>query len=226
MIQYCLPITATSQEQVLKTIDESRGEYQFFEVWLDYLDDLDDAFVDNLASLYGESIILLFRRKGLEHIRLSMPRREFFIRELSGTAAYLDLDITTQQNEIEFITRERLSLRKIISYHNYELTPADAELEKILDAIGTHSPAVIKIATMCRCAEDAVRLLQWGLRLKAQKKEYIVLGMGPWGAATRIFGTLWGNKVIFAPHGEADASAPGQLSLAQLREIFKALRLE
>jgi 3-dehydroquinate dehydratase len=48
--------------------------------------------------------------------------------------------------------------------------------------------------------------------------------MGPHGAVTRIFGTLWGNAFIFAPESDNERSAPGQLTHDQLAGIFQALQ--
>lgn len=47
--------------------------------------------------------------------------------------------------------------------------------------------------------------------------------MGEFGIITRIFGTIWGNEMIFAPKSIEGASAPGQLTKKQLEDIFKAL---
>ena len=47
--------------------------------------------------------------------------------------------------------------------------------------------------------------------------------MGEFGTITRIFGTLWGNEMIYAPKEKKNASAPGQLTKIQLETIFKEL---
>jgi 3-dehydroquinate dehydratase len=68
-----------------------------------------------------------------------------------------------------------------------------------------------------------LKLLLLQQNLKAQNKKHIVLGMGEFGTITRVFGTLWGNELIYAPISKGEASAPGQLTKQELENIFKDL---
>jgi 3-dehydroquinate dehydratase type I len=77
---------------------------------------------------------------------------------------------------------------------------------------------------MCQTEQDALRLLQLLLELKAKNQRCIILGMGEHGITTRIFGTLWGNELIFAPETLAEQSAPGQLTRQQLDNITAILK--
>jgi 3-dehydroquinate dehydratase len=59
--------------------------------------------------------------------------------------------------------------------------------------------------------------------LKTKGVRYIVSGMGGYGVVTRVFGTLWGNEMVFAPRSKDGRSAEGQLTRQQLESIFKEL---
>ncbi|RMG43483.1 MAG: type I 3-dehydroquinate dehydratase [Candidatus Dadabacteria bacterium] len=48
--------------------------------------------------------------------------------------------------------------------------------------------------------------------------------MGEHGKITRVFGTLWGNFLIYAPVNQAFATAKGQLNMDQLKTIFSILK--
>ena len=111
----------------------------------------------------------------------------------------------------------------LLSYHNYDSTPSDDELLKIITTMEKYHPMIYKIATLCQTEQDAIRLLELQQALKQQKKKHIVLGMGEYGTITRIFGSLWGNEMIFAPKEKSEASAPGQLTKKQLKKIFTEL---
>ena len=104
------------------------------------------------------------------------------------------------------------------------MTPEDNKLREIIDIMDEYRPTVYKIATMCTNERDALRLLQLLLELKKRNLKYILLGMGKSGVITRIFGTLWGNEMIFAPRVSIEQSAPGQLTRNQLENIFKELK--
>jgi 3-dehydroquinate dehydratase-1 len=88
----------------------------------------------------------------------------------------------------------------------------------------TFDPCIFKIATYCNSPLDAIRLLELGEVIRARGKKSIILGMGPNGLATRIFGTLWGNELCYAPLENAEASAPGQISLEEFEKIFMIIK--
>jgi 3-dehydroquinate dehydratase type I len=116
-----------------------------------------------------------------------------------------------------------LKVNLIASYHNYQETPDTLQLRRIIDIMKPYRPAVYKLSTLCQTEEDALRLLQQLLELKAKGVRAIVSGMGGPGAVTRVFGALWGNEMVFAPLSEEGRSAPGQLTRQQLETIFKEL---
>jgi len=96
-------------------------------------------------------------------------------------------------------------------------------LQGIVADMEKYKPAVYKIATMCKSKVDALLLLNLLLFLKSKKRRFIVLGMGKEGVITRVFGTLWGNELVFAPETRAKQSAPGQLTRAQMKQIMRVL---
>ena len=222
-MQYCLPIRCETKQEVLRVIEENSHLYQFFEVWLGTITDIDDGFLKLITSLHGDRLIVLFRKKDLE-IPFSIEQQRFYLKEISGSDALLDLDIRAQRDLLEFVRDEKLALKLIASFHDYKETPAEKELFKTLGEMEKYLPSVVKVSTYCNSPSDAVRLLALGLTLKEEGKEYIILGMGPHGAATRIFGTLWGNKLVFAPREEAHASAPGQLTRGTLETVLGLLK--
>jgi 3-dehydroquinate dehydratase type I len=222
--KYCLPIIERRKTDVLGQIARNRSGYVWFEVWLDYVEGADEQFVSELADKYPDQILLVFRRERLAPMQMSQTGRLKLLRALDGAAVVVDLDVASQQAEFDAIKAERLNVQTVGSYHNYDETPADAELQDIVTRICEHQPAIVKIATACRSEDDALRLLQLQLRLKAQGQRHVVLGMGQPGVITRIFGALWGNEFTFAPNTAAEASAPGQLTRPQLDAIFEHLR--
>lgn len=222
--KYCLPIIKNKKSEVIEVIHSNMAYYSYFEVWLDYIDEIDNAFVEQLVDLLGEKLILLFRRQKLEKIRMNLEKRLKIVSLLESSQSLIDLDIFNQKDELEHIKSNQLEVKTIVSYHNYETTPENEKLKKIVDTMSKYKPTAYKIATMCVNQKDALRLLQLLLEMKERGLRYIVLGMGELGAITRIFGTLWGNEMIFAPKTSTEQSAPGQLTRDQLEAIFKELR--
>jgi|SRR5665213_2153103 len=222
-IDYCLPIIKGAKADVLETIRNNDVEYSYFEVWLDYVDGVDEAFINQLVELAGKKLVLLFRRQNLEPINMPAEQRFDILSQLDKTPVLVDLDITTQLAELDYARGHNLTLKTIVSYHNYEQTPDSARLEAIIGTIGGYQPDIYKLAALCGSSEDALRLLQQLLAFTAQDQAAIVLGMGEPGLVTRVFGALWGNAMTFAPLIKQEQSAPGQLTRRQLEAVFKEL---
>lgn len=220
-IKYCLPIIKSSKEEILQEILQNLNSYDFFEVWLDYIEDLDENFIKILLNKFNNKLVLLFRRQNLEEGKLSVDLRREIIKLLDSSDSLLDLDIFDQKEDLEFINQNNLNVKKIVSYHNYEQTPALDELQKITEEMDKFNPDILKVSIFCQNKEDSIKLLNLILLLKKGNKKFIVLGMGEDGLITRIFGALWGNEFNFAPIDVKEKSAEGQLTKKQLENILK-----
>lgn len=224
MIKYCLPIIKNSRADVLKVINENIGKYDFFEVWIDYVEDYNDEFIQKISTELQQKLIIVFRRQSLEKIKKTFQEIINIINIVKDNGCFIDLDITTQQKELEYIRENLISIKSIISYHNYQITPKDEILNEIIETMKRYSPFIYKVATFCNNEDDSLRLMQLLTKFKKMKKKFIVLGMGELGLITRIFGTIWGNDMTFAPLTESEKSAPGQLTREQMENIFNIIR--
>lgn len=220
---YCLPIIKSTQAEVLATIQQHRQHYGAVEVWVDYITDLDTHFITRLIDELGAGLCVVFRRQNLEAITMPLAQRLELLETLDQTAAYADLDIANQQPELQHIASKKLQLNTIVSHHDYTQTPDDGALQKLITDMQRYQPTILKIACLCQHEQDALRLLQCQLDLRKQGQRCIMLGMGKAGLVTRIFGTLWGNALAFAPETLTEASAPGQLTRNQMQTILNIL---
>ncbi len=219
-INYCLPIIKHSKKEVLDFVYKYRNEYQYLEIWLDSIKDLDNAFVDTLIYMLLDKLILLFNRGNKMQKRVN-PEKKFEILDLlNESESFLDLDLS-EKEELAYLKKNKLKVKKIISYHNYQETPVD--LDKIIKNMDQMKPTIYKIATMCNSETDSLKLLLLQQKLHIQNKKHVVLGMGEFGTITRVYGTLWGNELIYAPVTKQEASAPGQLTKQELERIFYEL---
>ena len=221
--KYCLPIIKKQRQNVLDEIEQGLKEYAFFEIWLDYIDSIDERFILELVGRYPNILIFVFRRQQLEPIHMPLADRSRLLRALNGLPAFVDLDLESQKSELDHIATEKLLIRVISYYHNYQKTPTADGLQQIAKQIMAHQPTILKIATYCNHEADALRLLELQMQLKQKNQRHIILGMGQLGAITRIFGTLWGNELIFAPRVSNEQSAPEELTKPQLDAIFRVL---
>ena len=105
----------------------------------------------------------------------------------------------------------------ILSYHNFEETPADPVLDAVIEQAGSAGADIIKIAALCRTREDLVRLLALPLRYDA--RTLAVVGMGPYGRAVRAVAPVVGSVLGYA--SLSNEVAPGQMSVADLRHVWQ-----
>lgn len=221
--KYCLPIIKKKRAEVQATIEDNLATFRYFEVWLDYIEDLEPGFAASLVGLFPHRLVMVFRRQNLDPIKLPIDDRYQIIKTLSRKQVLVDLDITMQGEELSRAQAERLPLKTILSYHNYSFTPSDTELRSLtarMESLGAH---IIKISTQCSTQRDALRLLSLLIELRESGRKCIILGMGKNSVINRIFGTLWGNEMVFAPVELAARSAPGQLPVDKLDSILRAL---
>jgi len=216
-INYCLPIIKNSKEKVLEMINQNLSDYSYFEIWLDYVEDLNTEFLDFLISQYEEKLVFLFRRQNLEEIKMDKDQREKIIWQVANTKTFLDLDIS-QEEELKYIKDKNIKPSLILSYHNYETTPPFPEMIDMIEDMEKNNPKVYKFSTFCMNSQDAVKLLNLLMHLKDGGKKFIITGMGENGVIVRL--ALWGNEMNFAPISKEDASAPGQLTKEELEQVL------
>jgi 3-dehydroquinate dehydratase type I len=217
--KYCLPIIKPGINEVIQSIEANEQNYGFFEIWLDYIGDLNDQAMMELIDKYPGRLVFVFRRQNLEDIKMPVKERLKLLDKLSGKDCLVDLDINCQKEDLDYAKAK--DLKTIVSYHNYEETPADTKLAQIAGTIKSYKPYALKVSTFCNEASDAFRLIGFKKDLLEMGERHIVLGMGKEGEITRVFGALWGNELIFIPEAINEASAPGQLTREEFDKIME-----
>ena len=136
-------------------------------------------------------------------------------------ASYVDIEIETPGRQMELLTSaaREAGTRIIISYHNFKRTADREDLESLMIACYEKGAEIAKIATRVNAPEDIRNLLS----LFEFPGKKVILGMGPMGRITRVIGPYLGAAFTFASLEEGDETAPGQLSVKQLNEIYKVI---
>ncbi len=134
---------------------------------------------------------------------------------------FLDVEINSENllQRVKGIITDRNLL--IGSYHNFHLTPKDDFLENILIKGKGLGSDIVKIAVKAQDRDDLIRLLLFTLRHK--DSGIITMCMGDEGVPSRIVAPIFGSLVAYGYINEP--SAPGQLSISQLSDIFKLLNI-
>lgn len=115
-------------------------------------------------------------------------------------------------------------IKVIMSSHDFNQTPTDCEIYYRLHKMADLRADVAKIAVMPQNLADILTLLS--ATHQANEKldlPLITMAMGDLGKVTQIAGAVFGSALTFGTVGTA--SAPGQLSIADLRQALANLRI-
>ncbi|WP_049495152.1 type I 3-dehydroquinate dehydratase [Streptococcus pseudopneumoniae] len=109
----------------------------------------------------------------------------------------------------------------ILSYHNFQETPEN--MMEILSELTSLNPKLVKVAVMAHTEQDVLDLMNYtrGFKTLNPEQEYVTISMGKVGKVSRITADVTGSSWSFASLDEA--SAPGQISLANMKKIREIL---
>ncbi|SNR40385.1 type I 3-dehydroquinate dehydratase [Halorubrum vacuolatum] len=111
----------------------------------------------------------------------------------------------------------------IASVHDFSSTPEVGTLVDLL-ADAASEGDVGKLATTAEVPEDALAMLEATHKATAAGHTVATMCMGEQGRHTRAVTPVYGSRIGYAPVDPADATAPGQYSLATLRTLVDELR--
>jgi 3-dehydroquinate dehydratase/shikimate dehydrogenase len=106
--------------------------------------------------------------------------------------------------------------RIMLSVHDFQRTP---ELTRAIHLPSRGEVDAVKIAANSRTIGDSARLLRWARR----SKNCIAVPMGDIGLPARILALREGSALAYAPVG--DSTAPGQVSLHEMKHLYRAHQL-
>jgi 3-dehydroquinate dehydratase/shikimate dehydrogenase len=84
---------------------------------------------------------------------------------------------------------------------------------------------ILKLAVNAKYITDCIPVFHLLERARLQGRELIAIAMGPYGITTRILGPSRGSYLTYATLDDAQATAPGQLSVRDLRELYRIDRI-
>ena len=108
----------------------------------------------------------------------------------------------------------------IASFHDFVATPPD--IDSVVDKACAGPGQIAKVATFVNSWADNRRLLS--LVSRKWPKPIIVVGMGEVGQITRVIGPSRGSFLTYA--GLMNATAPGQLSLSEMLNVYRFRRIK
>ncbi len=127
---------------------------------------------------------------------------------------FMDLEYDMRKEFLEEVLINYPKTSFILSYHNFETTPED--LEDLFSQMSVYPAYQYKIAAKAVSTIDAFKMLLFGKK----RPQVSVICMGAKGEFARVLAPIAGNVINYASLDKAKQTAPGQLSLKDLTEIY------
>jgi len=144
------------------------------------------------------------------------------LQAVSENVEYVDLELQAPAGSQQDIRSalQNSTTQLILSWHNFIETPDREELVGRMVMMQDSGADIGKIITTAHTQEDALRVLQ--LQEVAAKLDFplIAFCMGKPGVISRVATCGLGGYMSYCAVDENEATAPGQLSVAALRNIF------
>jgi len=115
------------------------------------------------------------------------------------------------------LARALFPARVMVSQHDFRKTPRNlAGIVRRLERTGGHA---IKIAAHCHSVSDSVRVCN----ISHGRRDVVAIPMGEFGLAGRVLSVRMGSALAYA--AVELATAPGQLSLDVMADLYRAARI-
>ncbi|MCL2141159.1 MAG: type I 3-dehydroquinate dehydratase [Dehalococcoidia bacterium] len=136
-------------------------------------------------------------------------------------AAIIDIELATPSLD-EIVPRIKQKSDCLISWHETHCTPPLSFLRQIVEEELAAGADICKVVTTAQTIDDNANVLM--LVHEFRHAKITAFAMGEHGRTSRILCALGGSPFTYAALDEKSRSADGQLSIAQMYQIFETLR--
>jgi 3-dehydroquinate dehydratase type I len=224
MGKLCIPIVETTEEKALIAIQEANQWADLVELRVDYIKRVN---LPALIESRWKPFIVTNRRKqeggkykGDERKRLSVLQEAIELR-----SDYIDVELATERSSLRGLIKNKGKTQVILSFHHFQRTPSLKELQRLCSQMIELGADVVKIVPFARTWEDNLRILSLISYAKERRQKIVAFCMGEKGKISRIFSPFLGAAWVFASLNRSKASAPGQLTVGEMKEIWEMLKL-
>jgi 3-dehydroquinate dehydratase-1 len=216
----CVSIAASDLEQLKIQIKQAFNfGADYVEIRFDFLNlsDLEEAL--SIANAVNKKAVYTLRspEQGGQFKGNTFERITWLEKLSSSKPMLLDVELYTikcNNNLADYLKENNTSV--LISWHDFEKTPSNAQLTNLLYEMRKYSQNV-KVVTTAQKTEDSLGLLE--LYENTLGVNLIAFAMGEAGVLSRLLCVIIGNAP-FTYASLEKAIAPGQLTITQMRKLY------
>ena len=225
-VRICIPVCERVLNELAQAITRAARAAEIIEIRLDCLADPEFELrqIAALVRSLEQPVIMTFRpaEQGGQRDADYPSRLQFWntYRHLF-TEEFLDIELDLAQG---FASTPLLDWNRVIcSHHDFAGVPAD--IKQVYERMA-HTPAgVLKIAVQANDITDCIPLFHLLDRARNEGREMIAIAIGWAGIATRILGPSRGAFLTYGALEADKATAPGQVTAKELRDLYRIQRI-
>ncbi len=219
----CLPIVEKTVKKALGAIKEANRLADLIELRMDYLR---DSELGPLLNARKKPFIITNRRKEEGGKYGCDEKRRFrILREaIELGAEYVDVEMNSEKSLLRDLIANKKRTRIVLSFHDFRKTPSQEELKKLFNRMTRMEGDIVKIVSFAQSWEDNFNILSLIPYAKKREQEIVAFCMGERGKMSRIFAPFMGAAWTYAALSKGKTSAPGQLTVWEMKEICERLR--
>ena len=219
----CIPIIETTIKNALQAIKKANRVADLVELRMDYLKKPE---LTPLLKDRQKPFIVTFRRseEGGRYKGDQKRRKTVFKEAIDLGTEYVDVEMRSDRSLLQNLIENKNGTKIILSFHDFRGTPSPTELKGLFDRMMQWGADVIKIVTFARSWEDNLTVLSLIPYAGNRKQKIVTFCMGEKGKMSRVFSPMMGAAWTYAALSEKQTSAPGQLTVEEIKEIWKRLK--
>jgi 3-dehydroquinate dehydratase/shikimate dehydrogenase len=223
----CVAVAGPSPAAMLERAAGLLGGHNFVELRLDSLPDprlLPPLLASLLEQHPDARLIATCRRTEAGGGFAGSVGEELAILEAAARAGCSIVDLSLESAELMLIDRQRLfrealadaGAALLLSYHDYRHT---RDLALTFERLNRFHPDIVKLVSTATTLTDNLAILQ--LLSERHKVPLVAIAMGDPGIVSRVLGPRSGSLFTFAAADAGAETAPGQVTAATLRDLYR-----
>ncbi len=219
-----IPLRPRSVAELQRLLLDTEEKADLVEVWLDGIKELDEKKIKKITKLVTKPLIVNLKNKSEGGTSRFGDKKRIEILKLAAKTGvdFVDADLNLPVTLLRELKKACEKTKLILSFHDFKKIPKIERLRKLAERADALGADVVKLVGAAESFDDCTAIFQISWELAKSQKGFITIAMGEHGEPTRVITPLIGGLGMFAPLEKKDATAAGQLTVAELREWWGA----